>query len=146
MGAVRGPESVVHINVAKARQLPRKCIVVLLLLFMKTQVLQQQQIAVLHRFAFSSNVVADTVFSKGNLFSQQTGKVLGHGVQAVLLDTLPLGTTEVRSQYHARALIEGVVNRRKAGPDARVVFNLAIFDRNVEIDADEDALTLQIDV
>ena len=70
MRAVRGPKRIVNVNVAKVRQRLRKRVVILLLLFMKAQILQSQHIAVLHRLDFLPHFVADAVISKRNRLFQ----------------------------------------------------------------------------
>src|SRR5688572_22906943 len=70
----------------------------------------------------------------------------GHRSEAVLLDPLAFRATQVRSKYYARALLKRVFDRREAGSDARVVLNLAVLDRHVEVNANESAFTFQIEV
>src|SRR5687768_673697 len=72
--------------------------------------------------------------------------MIGDRAERVLLDALAFRATQMGSKYYARPLLERVFDRGQAGSDARVVLNLAVFNRNVEIYADENALTLQIEV
>jgi predicted GNAT superfamily acetyltransferase len=72
--------------------------------------------------------------------------MLRHRAKTVFVDTLALGPSEVRGEDHARSLLDRVLNRRQRGGYARVVINLAIFDGNVEVDADEDAFATKIKI
>jgi hypothetical protein len=43
-------------------------------------------------------------------------------------------------------LLDRILDRRKRGTNARVVINLPIFDRNVEVDSNEDPFVLEIEI
>jgi hypothetical protein len=69
-----------------------------------------------------------------------------HRTKTVFLDTLSLGPSKVRSENYACLLLGRVLNRRQRSPYARVVVNLAIFNGNVEVDANEDAFATKIEI
>jgi len=52
----------------------------------------------------------------------------------------------VRGQNHARAFINRKLNRRNGRRDARVVGDLAVFERNVEINTNENSLPRQVEI
>jgi len=66
------------------------------------------------------------------------------GLQAVLINTLTFGSAKMRSKYHARVVVDRILNCRKRGADASVVVNLAVLEWNVEVDANEDAFACEI--
>src|SRR6185369_17281937 len=66
--------------------------------------------------------------------------MFGDWAKTVLLDALAFWPSEVRSENHTRAVIDRVLDRRQRRSDARIVVNLAVFDRHVEVDADEQSL------
>ncbi len=72
--------------------------------------------------------------------------MFGDGPQAVFFYALTLWSSQVRSQNHARAMFGCVLDGRNRGADPGVVFHLAVFDGNVEVNADEDALALEIKI
>src|SRR5712691_11249880 len=72
--------------------------------------------------------------------------MFGDGSQAVFLHSLTLRSAQMRSQNHARAMFGCVLDGRNRGADPGVVFDLAVFDGNVEVNADEDALAFEINV
>src|SRR4029077_16906957 len=53
---------------------------------------------------------------------------------------------KMRSQHDAGALLDGEADGRKRFADARVVGDDGILERNVEIDADENALAAKVEV
>src|SRR5258707_538172 len=72
--------------------------------------------------------------------------MFGDGTKAVLFHPLTLRPSQMRSQNHPSAVFDCVLDGRDRGVDARVIFDLAVFDGNVEINADEDALALEINI
>ena len=68
------------------------------------------------------------------------------GTQAVLFDALAFGATQMRSQNYLRAVLGCVIDCGNRCANAGVIFNLAVFDGNIEIYADEDAFTFEIEV
>jgi hypothetical protein len=52
----------------------------------------------------------------------------------------------VRAQDDIRAMLEQVIQRGHGCPDASIIANFAIFDRDVVIDPHQDALILYIDI
>ena len=70
----------------------------------------------------------------------------GNWPQAVLLNNFSFGTSQMRRENHSGTLIDRILNCWNRGADARVVVNLAIFDRHVEIDTDEDALAFEWEI
>jgi hypothetical protein len=52
----------------------------------------------------------------------------------------------VRGQNHSRALINRELNRGDGRRDARVVGDLAVFERDVEINTNENPLPRQVEV
>ena len=52
----------------------------------------------------------------------------------------------MRGENYARAMLGCVIDRGNRGADARVVFYTAVFDGNVEIDANKDALAFELKI
>ena len=73
--------------------------------------------------------------------AEQLGERAATGLQAHLGIGLALRPAEVRGQDDGRApAFERVLDRRQRRADARVVADDAVLERDVEVDADEDAL------
>src|SRR5262245_28272895 len=72
--------------------------------------------------------------------------MFGHRSQTVLINSLPFGPAEMRSQNHAPAFFRGVVDGRNRSANARIIINHSVFDRNIEVDADEDALAGEVEI
>ena len=61
-----------------------------------------------------------------------------------LLQIAPFGTAEMREKDHLPALVGDLVDRRQDALDAGRIGDPAVLHRNVEIDANEDALSLDV--
>src|SRR6266852_3861825 len=72
--------------------------------------------------------------------------MFGDRTKAVLFHALTFRPPQMRSENHARAVFCCILDCRNRGADARVVFDVAVFDGNVEIDADENALACEIKI
>src|SRR6266436_6737303 len=72
--------------------------------------------------------------------------MFGNGTQAVFVHSLTLRSAQMRSQDHARAMFGCVLDGWNRGADPGVVFDLAVLDGNVEVNADEDAPAAQVEV
>jgi len=66
--------------------------------------------------------------------------------EAVLVDTLTFRTSQMRRENHSRSMFSRVFNCGNCRANARVVVDLAVFDRDVEIDANEDAPSFKIEI
>ncbi len=66
--------------------------------------------------------------------------------QTVFIDTFAFRSAKMRREDHARALLDRVLNRRQRCCYARVVVNLPVFDGNVEVDANKNALATKLEI
>jgi hypothetical protein len=69
-----------------------------------------------------------------------------HRTEAIFIDALTFGATQVRCENHACPVVRCVIDGRKRGANPGVVINATVFDRNVEINADEDAFTGEVEI
>ena len=143
---MRRAERVVDVEVAQTCQLLREGVVVLLLLFVKAKVLKQKHVAVLQLRDLLARLRADAVLRERDRTPKQLRQVLGHGSKAVLLDALALRPSQMRREDDTRAVVNRVLNRRQRGTYARVVLDHAVLHRHVEVNADKDALALEVEV
>ena len=82
----------------------------------------------------------------GTLQPEELAQTLGDRPQAEAVLDLAVGPPEVAGQDHPGALAEEGPDRRDRRPDPRVVGDLAVLERDVEVDPDEDALAGRVDV
>src|SRR5258707_2918079 len=113
---------------------------------MKAEVFQQQNFAIFQGHDFCGCRFAATVVSEPDRLGQQSRQMFSYGTQAVFLHSLTLRSAQMRSQDHARAMFGCVLDGWNRGADPGVVFDLAVFDGNVEVNADEDAPAVQVEV
>src|SRR5688500_7685128 len=111
---------------------------------MKTQVFEQQHVTVLEPRDFLFRLLSDAVFGEGDGCAEQLREVFGDGSEAVLFRALAFRPTEMRGEDDPRAALAGVFDRRQRGADARIVFDMPVLERNIEINAHENALTFEV--
>ena len=75
---------------------------------------------------------------------EHAAKVGDEGAEAHRVDGLALGAAEVRAEDDLGLVAEGVFDGGESFADAGVVGDDAVLQRDVEVDADEDALVGQV--
>ncbi len=129
--AVRGAERVVDVEVRERAEARRQLGVVLRLARLEADVLEHHDVAVGH-------VVE--VRRERDLGAEQAGEVLGDRRERELRLAV-LRPAEVRDEQQPRAALAQLLDRRQRGADAGIVGDRAVRQRDVEVDADEAALT-----
>ena len=146
MGAVRGPERVVHVDLGVVRELAGERRVVLLLLGVEAEVLEEEELAVAQPLHGVDRADAERVAGDRHVAAEELRQALGDRPQAEAVLDLAIGPAEVAREDHPRPVGQEVVDRRDRGTDARIVGDLAVLQRDVEVDANEDALPGDVDV
>ncbi len=113
---------------------------------MKPKVLEQRDLTVFQRIYFLLGRFANTIFGKRYRLRNQLRQMFRDRTQAVLIHALAFRPAQMRRQNHSRAVFGGVVNGGNRGANAGVVVDFAVFDGDVEIYADEDALAFEIKI
>ena len=144
MGAMGGREGVVDINVAELCQLRHEGRIVLFLALVEACVLQQQDIAVLHRGDGIRCGFADTVGCESHWLLQMFGEHLRQRCEGVLLVRAILGAAEMCEQDDLAAAICNVDDGRQDAIDTRCIGDATVFHRHVQIDAHEDAFACDV--
>ena len=140
-GAVSGAERVHHKHVAQGRILLGQFVSVLFLAFIEAHVFEQHDIAGLH--VHTAQVVSHQRYVTAQGFAQ----VSGDRLEAVFGRVFAFGrTTQMRADHHGRTFFQGQLDGRQRSQDARVAGDNTVLDGNVEVFADQYALTLQIEV
>ena len=146
VGAVCRAEGVIHEDLAIARERLRVFLLVRLLFRVEAQVLEHHHLARLEPRNRVPRADAQRVARDRHRHPQQPGETLRHRPKPSGLNDLALRPAEVAHQHDGRAVLEQVDDRGIARADPRVVLDLAVLDRDVEVDANEDALALRIEV
>ena len=141
-----GGERVVDIEVAELGELFHKRRIVLLLAFMEAGVLQQQHVAVLHFGDRSRGRLANAVGGEGDRALHDVGDRRGDGFKRIGLVRPALGPPEMREENDLAALARDLLDGRRDALDAGRIGDAAVLGRNVEVDAQEDALAGEVGV
>ena len=138
---------IVDCEIATGSELLRKLGIVLLLTLVETDVLENEDLARLDGGDSLSSLLAVGVGDKGNIETRELSELLGDGLEGQLgLEAGALGTAEVAHENDASVVLNEVVDGGQGSLDAGGVANDAILDRHVEVNADENALAVDIDV
>ena len=92
---MRSTKRVVHVNIAKRRELIRKRIDVFLIVGVEAKVLEQQHVAIRQRVDSARRLLAYTISSKRNLPPEQRRKMFSDRTQAVLVYALTFRPAEM---------------------------------------------------
>ena len=148
MRPVRRPERVVDVQIGERRKGSGELRIVLFFFGMEAQVLEEHHAAAravdhLHGILRRR---ADAVVDELHGPSEQLREVTCDGRQAELRVRLSLRPAEVAGEDDRGAALERVSNRRQRRRDPRVLGDPAVLQRNVEVDAGEDTLALEVEV
>jgi len=147
VGPMGRAEGVIHVDVAECAKGLAEGGIVLLLTRLEAAVLEQHDLARLHRLDDLRHLRAHQVVRLRYLGGYELGQSSRDGVQAELRRLLALRPAEVARQNDLRPCLQEVVDRRQGRPDAAIVSDAPILvQRHVEVDADEDALAFGVDI
>ena len=147
LGAVSGTEGVENEDVAIGSEGLGDLGIVLLLTLVKTDVLENEDLARLDGGDGLGGLLAISVGDKSNIETRELGELLGDGLEGKLgLEAGALGTAEVAHEDNASIVLNEIVDGGQGSLDTGGVANDAILDRHVEVNADENALAVDIDV
>ena len=131
---MRGAEGVVDVGVGQRGVARGQLRVVLGLARLEADVLEHHDVPV-------GNGVE--IAGERDVGAEQLGQPRRDGREAEV-QVAPLRPPEVGGQQEPRATAAQLLQGRQRGADPRVVPNDPIFQRDVEVDADEDALALEL--
>ena len=152
VGAVGGPEGVVDVDVTERSELLGEVLVVGLLFGVEAEVFEQQGLARLEVGGELKRDRADAVGGEGDVLVgvhdvvEQRAQARGDGSQAHRGYFGSLGAAEVRGEDHLCLTAQRVLDGGDGLADARVVGDRAVFERHVEVDADEHTFAGEIEV
>jgi len=115
---------------------------------MEAEVFEKGDFAGLHVGAGGFDFEADAIFEETDGTAEEFGKLFGDGLEGVFGHAAAIRAAEVAHQDNAGSLVERVLDGREGGDDALGVRDGAggFVLGNIEIDADEDAFSIERDV
>ena len=113
---------------------------------MEAEVLEQQCLARSQALDRIFGAHAQGIAGDRDVLAQDLGQTFCHRAQPQSVLHFAVGPAEVASQDDPGALSEQIADGRNRGPDARVVGHLAVFERDVEVDAQEHTLAGGVEV
>ena len=139
-------ECVVHEQRGIAQQGLGELRIVLLFTRIKTDIFQQNHITVLHGGAGGFRFRANGGGNEFHVLAEQFGKAGGNGLQGKSGIGFVFGTAQMRGKDKACALIQQELDGGESSHNAGVIGNFPILERDVEIHAHEDFLSLGVKV
>jgi len=146
VGPVDGPEGIVDVDVGHVGQRLRELRIVCLLLRVEAEVLQQEHVPRPELVDRGHHARAQCVTGHPHRTAEQLAEPVSDRLQAQRVVHLSLRPAQVAGQDHAGPLLQQVDQRGQTGADARVIGDLAIVQRDVEIGAQEHALSRDVDI
>ena len=146
MRAMRGAERVVDEDVAEFGDLLHEGGIVLLLAGMEARVLQQQDVSVLQLRDRGFRDIADAILRKGDRAPHRFRQRRGDGLERHRRHDLALRPVEMGEHDHPRALLGQLADGRRLAVDAQRVGHPSVRHGDVQVGADEDALSLNVQV
>ena len=150
MRPVRRAESIVHIIVAKLCQRFGKHRIVRFFAGVKTQVLEQRDVARTKTGHNLFRIRANAVVTEDNRMIDEIVKFHAHRPERIFRRRFSLRTAKVRHQNCFRALFSQIFDRRQTFTNARVIgddhFAIAFFQRHIEIDPHQHAFIAHVEI
>src|SRR5260370_31916737 len=144
---MRGAEGIADEKaVAESGELFRKGLAVFFLMGREADIFEHQHLAVAHRLALAFGTGADTIECECHGIAEKLFKLFRDGLHGIFQVRAAFGTAEMRSENEAGAFLDGKADRWERFADAGVVGDHAVFERNVEVHADEDALAAKVEI
>jgi hypothetical protein len=150
VGAVGAAEGVVDVDVAERGESFREGRVVGLFFGVEAEVLEQEGLAGFEVGGHLAGDDADAVGGEGYVLVvaedvvEQATKMGDKGSEAHGVDGLALRAAEVRAEDHLGLVAESVLDGGESFANAGVVGDDAVFEGDVEVNADEDALVGEV--
>jgi hypothetical protein len=143
--AVASSKGIVAVDICHRSELARKLNVTGFLAGIETQVLKNQDVAVLQSCGFGGCIIANRVGRERYGLAQELPEALGGGCETHLRIRFTFGAPKVAHKNELSAAINHRLDRRKGHLDTSVVRNLEILiERDVEIDSHQYGLAIYI--
>ena len=114
-----------------------------LFFFVKSQVLEQQNLTRFEALRLLDDAIANAIFCKNDFaFRQQFRQSFRHGLKRKFRARIRLRTPQVRRHNGQATIANDVLNRRYRLANAEIIRYHAIIERYVKIDANKHALAI----
>mmetsp|Transcript_5922 Transcript_5922/g.17808 ORF Transcript_5922/g.17808 Transcript_5922/m.17808 type:complete len:393 (+) Transcript_5922:213-1391(+) len=144
MGTVSTSKSIVHVHISVRSKLLGKLGVVLLLLLVESDILQEEDVAIVHLADHALDLRADAVGRHLHVLAEELAQTAGDRLERELVLRSRLWSAQVRRQDHLGASVDEVLHRRDRGTDTGVIRDLGAVERHVEITSDQHLLALEV--
>ena len=144
VGAVGRAEGVVAIDVAVAGKGLGELGVVALLFLVEPDVLQEEDLTRLEGLDLGLDLASDDIGGELDGDAEQLLELLGDGGHGEVGVLLSLRAAEVAHDDEAGTLLEDVLDSGQSRLDPGVVGDDTVLEGNVEVDADQDSLALEV--
>src|SRR3569832_1961471 len=140
LGAVRGAEGIHHEYIAECGVFLGKLVGVFLLALVEAHVLEH------HDFTVRDVDAVEIILHHAHRLAQQLRQMLCDRLDGILLAVHALfWATQMRHHHHARAGLDRALDGRQGRADARIVGDLAVLERHVEVFAHQHALVGEVE-
>src|SRR5260370_16616616 len=144
---MRGAESIADEHaIAESGELFGKGLVVFFFLGMETDIFQNENFTVAQGFALAFGTGADTIQSKRHGIAEELFQLFRGGPYGIFQIRATFGAAEMGREDEAGGFLNGEANCRQGFAGASVVGDDAVFERNVEVHADEDAFAAEVEI
>ena len=144
VGAVGGGEGVVDVDVAQLGELGDELRLVLFFRLVEAGVLEAENVAVLHRRDRLGGRFADAVGGESDRPFDHVRHRRGDGLEGEGWVGLALRAAQMGHEDDFAALVGDLEDRRRDALDAGEIGHPPVFDGDVEVDAQQDALSLDV--
>jgi hypothetical protein len=144
VGAVRCTERIVHEDVAIRGESLGECRIVALLTSMEANILKEEQLA---RSQATHGIVGTNtkcITGRRHVHTNKLRESLSCGSQAKAIDNATIWSAKVRHDHDRCTAIKERLDGWDGGADARIVNDLSIGERHIEVDAQQHALALHV--
>jgi hypothetical protein len=146
VGAMRGREGVIDINIAKLRKRGDKVWVVFGLGGVEPRVFEQKNIAVLHRADRTFGYIPGAVGGKADIALKLALEFDRHGFQRILRVRAAFWASKMGENDDLGFPVRNLADIRKHALDARCIRDPKILHRDIEIGPNEHALACDVDI
>ena len=147
LGAVGGAEGIENEDVTIGSELLGDLGIVLLLTLIEADVLENEDLARLDGGNGLGGLLTIRVGNKSNVKARELGELLGDRLEGELgLEASALGTAEVAHEDDASVVLDEILDGGKGSLDAGGIAHDAVLDRHIEVNANENAFAVDIDV
>ena len=150
MRPVRGAESIVHIKITELGKRLGEFWIVRFLTWLKPNILEQGDIAILHVLNDFLRHVTSSIVAKNDRLMNQRMQIFADWPKRIFLCWFSFGPAKMRHQNYFRAVLAQVIDGRQAFADPSVIshanFAVADFSRHVEVHSHEHPFSTDVEI